>query len=129
MRSFKCTLSKLAYSACTAAVLAGCTGWRPEPGGVSAAVAERPHELRITQYDSAQVRMSGPALIGDTLVGRGPKRAETRIPVATIVHVESRQFDAPRTMALVGGIGLATVVGILAAQASVENALGDAWGQ
>ena len=105
---------------------AGCTGWRQVHEGMPAALERKPRELRITKADSSRIVVKAPALVGDTVVGAGN---ETRVPTAAIVRVETRGLDGSNTAALIGGVGLLVVVGVIAAQSAVENGLGEAPGR
>ena len=98
----------------------GCMGWHREPDGLSAALKGQPSTIRVTGADSSQRVIAAPAQVGDTLVGRD---SVIRIPTAAIARVETRGADYPKTLALLGGVGLALLIGAVAAQDAIENQL------
>ena len=124
-------LRTMMLEALTVVAMGGCTTWRSDPGGISPALEKKPAKLRITRVDSSNVVVSAPRLAGDTLVGHDGDRQKTavRIPADSILRVESRGVDGANTAALVGGVGLLVVVGVVAAQNAVETGLGNSLGQ
>jgi hypothetical protein len=102
----------------------GCAAWRPEPGGVGTALERQPREIRVVQRDSSRTVMFAPTLRGDTLIGTGRgSRPEVRLLVPQIVEVQVRKADLASTATLVSGIAVLVMVGVVAAQSAVGNAL------
>ena len=88
--------------------------------GCYGSTAVTPEELRakgsvetllITISDGSVLRLERPALSGDTLVGVARGR-EVMIPVSDLRLVQRRVVQPARTGLLLGGVAMATAVGI-----------------
>jgi len=87
---------------------AACQSWHTEQLAPDAVLAPRqPAQLRVTRADGSWIVIEQPALVNDTLVGRGRahhRGEEQRVGLADVRKVATRRFDAGET------IGLAAVV-------------------
>jgi hypothetical protein len=98
------------YLSCTA-----CTSWRPDTLTPQAVVQGHPRSLRVTRRDSSQVILTEPQLQGDTILGVGPRRANVRVPLDSVLLTDTRHGD--------GGMTVLVVVGVLAALFAVATAV------
>ena len=98
------------YLLCTA-----CTTWRPDTLTPQAVVQGRPQSLRVTRKDSSKVVLTTPQLQGDTILGLGPKKAQVRVPLDSVLLTDTRHGD--------GGMTVLVVVGVLAALFAVATAV------
>src|SRR6185436_12726011 len=98
------------YLLCTA-----CTTWRPDTLTPQAVVQGHPRSLRVTRRDSSQVVLTTPQLQGDTILGLGPKKAQVRVPLDSVLLTDTRHGD--------GGMTVLVVVGVLATLFAVATAV------
>ena len=84
--------------------LPACHSWRPvelapaRDFGPSARV-------RVERQDLSWVAVSGPRVVGDSLLGlRGRSSAHTAVALADVRRADQRRFSGRRTSLLVGGI-------------------------
>ena len=109
------------YLSCTA-----CTSWRPDTLTPQAVVQGRPQSLRVTRKDSSRVVLTTPQLQGDTILGLGPKKAQVRVPLDSVLLTDTRRGDAGKSVLAVLGVAagvFAVVVGAWAIQCSQTNCM------
>jgi hypothetical protein len=89
------------------AVLAGgaCSTLRPVATPMDFIPAERPAQLWVTTADNATMRLEGPRLLGDTLVGFVAGRYE-EIPLPQARTLWVREPATTRTAFLVAGLAV-----------------------
>jgi len=109
------------YLLCTA-----CTTWRPDTLTPQAVVQGHPRSLRVTRRDSSQVILTQPQLQGDTILGLGPKKAQVRVPLDSVLLTDTRRGDAGKSVLAVLGVAagvFAVLVGAWAIQCGQTNCM------
>lgn len=90
------------------AFLAGCTSWAPLESPYEQAIADRqPHQVDVTRHDSSTVRLYGPVITADSLVGltvQSPPGGRLAIPLSNIDQITYPHTDGLKTGLLIGGI-------------------------
>lgn len=86
-----------------AAGLTGCATWRNQPVDARDFVtATRPATVRFVMQDSSVMRMAGPRVLRDSVIGDQNFGASSRrvgVPLGEVVTVQTRHFSLPRTLA------------------------------
>jgi hypothetical protein len=92
--------------------LPGCTSWHPGRLGDGPV----PPSLRATLRDSSAPQIEGARIVTDSLlVGRGIHSDILSILTRDLVAIQTRRFDLPKTLTLVGvsvGIGVPALLGL-----------------
>ena len=89
--------------------VAACHTWRAQPGPTSSAVlaaADSTKPVRLTLTSGAEIEITAPHVVGDSIVGRNRSTGGQRVAFAvTDVHSVARQeVSAGRTALAAGGI-------------------------
>jgi len=108
--------------------VAACHTWRAQPGPTSGAVAlaaaDSTKPVRLTLTSGAEIEITAPHVVGDSIVGRNRSTGQrVAFAVADVQSVARQEVSAGRTALAAGGVTtlvLAAVV-VLAAVALVAS--------
>jgi len=106
--------------------LAACTSWQTQELAPEQVLAqEQPDQVRVTLSDGQRLELRYPAVHGDTLTGMREAR-QVAVPLERVSRLELREADGGKTLLLVGGVMLGTVIAAGAAFA-IGCAASDCW--
>lgn len=107
------------------AYVPACTSWHALPATAPAPTPDKPRTLRITLRDGSKLELLEAFVLGDSLVGEQIyryRRFRTAVPVGQIHATEERRVNVGQTVALVVGVvGIAAVIGIIALAEALKN--------
>lgn len=90
----------------------GCTEWHTTDKPLPVLLQGRaPEYVRISRRNGSRVTLHFPGFSGDTLVGDVDQQV-VRIPLDSIQRIQTSRLSVPKTLAVLGVIGVATYVGI-----------------
>lgn len=95
-------------------LIAACTTWsQPKPPETALAHVDQ-QPIQVARADHSTIVLKNASVQGDSLIGVADDGSNARvaIPVSEIQGVSQRDVDAPRTLALTGGIIL-SALGVL----------------
>lgn len=98
-----------------------CTNWVIQPVSPDQVVSQKPAQVRVTLAGGNKTIMSGPTIVGDSLIGapvdpqtaQGARRLSTAL--SDVQSVEVQRVNAGKTALAIAGVGLAALVFIGAA--------------
>ena len=94
--------------------LAACTAWRVQPPPAQAVVARAPEKARLTLTDGTRLIVLHPRIDADSV--RGVNEATDQsvaFPLTTVTFIEIRQHSTARTLLLIVGIPVGSVVALV----------------
>ena len=88
-----------------------CTSWRARPPTPDAFLASDSLVVRVTLTDSTQLDLEGAHIAQDSLRGMDTQsQLPVTVPLSDVELIQTRHLDAAKTVTLVLGVGLATLI-------------------
>jgi hypothetical protein len=113
--------------------MASCKSWRTQPGSLPDVLAHEElnddrelKEIRVTLSSGEKVTVRSPTIVGDSLVGLGPRKeigASDKLAIAQsdVRNVEIRVTSVAKTTALVVGVGFGVLLVASAIAAAADD--------
>jgi hypothetical protein len=100
-----------------AGILCGCASWQPVTSERSYVTAAEPNHVRVVLHDGVVEELYAATAVRDKLTGlrrEGDEKSRVSIPMRQVSEIQVWQSDEVGTVVLLGAVGLAGVVFVMA---------------